>query len=54
MKSATAPAEESGAAVPGPGSILIKRGNAVLGAVGVSGGKPEQDVDCAEAGLKAL
>ena len=26
----------------------------VLGAVGVSGGKPEQDLDCAEAGLRAL
>jgi uncharacterized protein GlcG (DUF336 family) len=41
-------------AVPGLGSTLIKRGNAVLGAVGVSGGKPEQDLDCAEAGLRAL
>ena len=40
--------------VPGLGSALIRRGNAVLGAVGVSGGKPEQDLDCAEAGLKAL
>ncbi len=41
-------------AVPGLGSVLIRRGGAVLGAVGVSGGKPEQDLDCAEAGLKAL
>lgn len=40
--------------VPGLGSVLIRRGEAVLGAVGVSGGKPEQDLDCAEAGLKAL
>lgn len=40
--------------VPGLGSVLIRRGDAVLGAVGVSGGKPEQDLDCAEAGLKAL
>src|SRR5437588_11255160 len=30
-------------AVPGLGSVLIKRGGALLGAVGVSGGKPEQD-----------
>ena len=37
--------------VPGLGSILIRREGNVLGAVGVSGGKPEQDVKCAEAGL---
>ncbi|MCA1829435.1 MAG: heme-binding protein [Myxococcales bacterium] len=41
-------------AVPGLGSVLIRKGAAVLGAVGVSGGKPEQDLDCAEAGLRAL
>lgn len=40
--------------VPGLGSALIRRGSAVVGAVGVSGGKPEQDLDCAEAGLRAL
>ncbi len=40
--------------VPGLGSTLIRRDGRVLGAVGVSGGKPEQDLDCAEAGLKAL
>ena len=40
--------------IPGLGSTLVKRGGAVLGAVGVSGGKPEQDLDCAEAGLRAL
>jgi uncharacterized protein GlcG (DUF336 family) len=34
--------------------VLIRRDAAVLGSVGVSGGKPEQDVDCAEAGLRAL
>src|SRR6266705_2051135 len=37
--------------VPGLGSVLIKRGDHVLGAVGVSGGRPEQDLECAEAGL---
>src|SRR5207244_1915495 len=37
--------------VPGLGSILIRREGNVLGAVGVSGGKPEQDLECAEAGL---
>ena len=41
-------------AVPGLGSVLIKKGGSVLGAVGVSGGKPEQDLECAEAGLRAL
>ena len=40
--------------VPGPGSLLIQRDGAVLGAVGVSGGKPEQDLECAEAGLSSL
>ena|SRR2546425_10873903 len=37
--------------VPGLGSILIKRGDELLGAVGVSGGRPDQDLECAEAGL---
>jgi uncharacterized protein GlcG (DUF336 family) len=37
--------------VPGLGSVLIKRDGAVLGAVGVSGGKPEQDLECAQAGI---
>ncbi|HZX94451.1 MAG TPA: heme-binding protein [Myxococcales bacterium] len=40
--------------VPGLGSVLIKRDGRILGAVGVSGGKPEQDLDCAEAGLRNL
>ena len=40
--------------IPGLGSTLVRRKEAVLGAVGVSGGKPEQDLDCAEAGLRAL
>jgi glc operon protein GlcG len=37
--------------VPGLGSVLIKRGQSVLGAVGVSGGRPEQDLECAQAAL---
>ena len=37
--------------VPGLGSVLIRRDDRVIGAVGVSGGKPEQDHDCASAGL---
>jgi uncharacterized protein GlcG (DUF336 family) len=40
--------------VPGLGSVLVRRQGAVLGAVGVSGGKPEQDLECAEAGLAAI
>jgi len=40
--------------VPGLGSVLIKRDGKVLGAVGVSGGRPEQDLECAQAGLESL
>ena len=40
--------------IPGQGSALIRREAAILGAVGVSGGKPEQDLDCAEHGLRGL
>lgn len=40
--------------MPGAGSVLIRRGDAVLGSVGVSGALPEQDKECAEAGLAAL
>ena len=37
--------------VPGLGSVLVRRDGMVLGAVGVSGGRPEQDLECAEAGI---
>jgi len=40
--------------IPGPGSVLVRRGGAVLGAVGVSGALPDQDRECAEAGLGSL
>lgn len=40
--------------IPGLGSVLIRREGRVLGAVGVSGARPEQDKDCAEAGLSSL
>jgi uncharacterized protein GlcG (DUF336 family) len=40
--------------VPGLGSVLIKRDGKVLGAVGVSGGRPEQDLECAEAGITGV
>ena len=39
--------------VPGLGSVLVKRDGNVAGAVGVSGGKPEQDLECAQAGISA-
>ena len=39
--------------VPGLGSVLIRRNGRVLGAVGVSGGAPQQDLECAEAGLSS-
>jgi uncharacterized protein GlcG (DUF336 family) len=40
--------------VPGLGSVVIKRDGKALGAVGVSGGRPEQDLECAEAGLSSV
>ena len=40
--------------VPGLGSVLIRSEERIIGAIGVSGGRPEQDLECAEAGLKAL
>ena len=40
--------------VPGLGSLLIRRDDRVLGAVGVSGGKPEQDLECAQAGVSGV
>ena len=40
--------------VPGHGSVLLVREGAVVGAVGVSGAKPEQDLECAEAGAAAF
>jgi glc operon protein GlcG len=39
--------------VPGLGSVVIRRDGRVLGAVGVSGGRPEQDLECAESGLSS-
>jgi len=40
--------------IPGAGSVLIRRSGAILGAVGVSGGMPEQDRECGAAGLASL
>ncbi|TNC22368.1 GlcG/HbpS family heme-binding protein [Amycolatopsis alkalitolerans] len=38
----------------GAGSRLIRRGDAVAGAIAVSGASPDQDDACAEAGLGSL
>ena len=39
--------------IPGHGSVLLQRDGVIVGAVGVSGAKPEQDLECAEAGAGA-
>jgi glc operon protein GlcG len=40
--------------IPGLGSALISEDGTVIGAVGVSGGRPDQDLECAQAGLSEL
>ena len=40
--------------IPADGSVVIRDGDRVLGAVGVSGAKPEEDRECAEAGIAAV
>ncbi|SRR5712692_1176809 len=40
--------------IPGLGSLQIKRDGSVVGAVGVSGARPEQDLECAQAGIGSL
>lgn len=40
--------------MPAQGSLVIRRGDQVLGAVGVSGASSEEDRECAEAGLALL
>jgi glc operon protein GlcG len=37
--------------IPGLGSVPIKQDTKVIGAIGISGGRPEQDLECAEAAL---
>ena len=39
--------------IPSLGSVLVRDGERVIGAVGVSGGSPQQDVECADAGLRS-
>ena len=38
--------------IPGIGSIPIKHEDKYVGAIGVSGARPEQDLECAETALK--
>jgi uncharacterized protein GlcG (DUF336 family) len=38
--------------IPGLGSLPIKQDGKIVGAIGVSGARPEQDHECAEAGLR--
>jgi len=40
--------------IPGPGSVPITRDGITIGAVGVSGARPDQDLECAEAGLASI
>jgi uncharacterized protein GlcG (DUF336 family) len=41
--------------IAGAGSIVIRDGDgSVIGAVGVSGGTPEQDRECCDAGITAM
>jgi uncharacterized protein GlcG (DUF336 family) len=40
--------------IPGPGSMPIDRDGLTIGAVGVSGARPEQDLECCEAGLNSI
>jgi glc operon protein GlcG len=40
--------------IPGPGSIPIERDGLTIGAVGVSGARPEQDLECCQAGLNSI
>ena len=40
--------------IPGPGSMPIERDGLTIGAVGVSGARPEQDLECCLAGLHSI
>jgi glc operon protein GlcG len=40
--------------IPGPGSMPITRDGLTIGAVGVSGARPEQDLECCQAGLDSI
>jgi uncharacterized protein GlcG (DUF336 family) len=39
--------------IAGGGGLPIRQGGELVGAIGASGGTPEQDIECAQAGLAA-
>ena len=46
-------AASGGRAVPSPGGVIILKGGAVIGAVGISGDTGDRDEECALAGIAA-
>jgi glc operon protein GlcG len=40
--------------IPGAGSVVLRDGGIVVGAVGVSGATAREDLECAQAGVAAL
>jgi uncharacterized protein GlcG (DUF336 family) len=40
--------------IPGPGAVVIRDGDAVLGAAGASGASGDDDRACVEAGIRAI
>ncbi|WP_231465132.1 heme-binding protein [Pedobacter sp. Leaf132] len=44
----------NGGLISFPGGVLLKQGDGIVGAIGVSGGNVEQDHEVAEAGAAAL
>lgn len=47
-------AAAEGRIIPVPGGVLIRAGEEVVGAVGVSGDTSDRDEDCAVAGIRAV
>ncbi len=45
---------QDGRIIPAKGALPVLQGDEILGAIGVSGGIPEQDEEVAQAGLDAL
>jgi uncharacterized protein GlcG (DUF336 family) len=45
---------EGGLIIPQQGAVPIKRGNELIGAIGVSGARSEEDEEVARAGVSAL
>lgn len=45
---------ENGRLIPWPGAVPVRHGDELVGAIGVSGARPEQDEEIAKAGVAAL